>query len=92
MKQHSSLCLTVILLVVIFVSIIGCNNQGKATGKCETTKIDGLWNCKKSDCTGKCMLQVGTIDNKDTTWKDIPGGNLNPDDLKENQIVRCDCR
>jgi hypothetical protein len=55
-----------------------------------------LWNCDKGDCTGSCMLQVRHITPAtpgDTLWRDIPGGNVNDDDLKEQkQEVRCDCR
>lgn len=54
-----------------------------------------LYNCERnSDCGGKCMLQVGTPNdtNTDTSWRDIPGGNLNPIDVKKGQILRCVCR
>lgn len=90
------------LCIFLSAGIAGCNGGGGGgtgvTGSCKAKKgySDGLWNCDKSDCTGKCMLQVRHITPAtpgDTVWRDIPGGNVNDDDLKEQkQEVRCDCR
>ena len=86
------------LTFIIFFSAVllsnSCNNQAIPSDLCNPVKRDGLWNCDKKNCKSACMLQVGTIHKPgDTTWKDIPGANLNPDDLKkDSQVVRCDCR
>ena len=95
MEKKSTFLNGCIIFCALLFFAIGCTNQA-VTGSCDAVLKDELWNCKNSDCTGKCVLQVKNKtpkDPKDTAWKDITGGNLNDKDLKEqNQDVRCDCR
>jgi len=105
-KTMSGRMATVLLLFALYFSMMPgckCRQSGTAesggasggtaskdtTAGCDLVKIDGLWNCKNNGCAGRCMLQITS---NDTTWRNIPGGNLNPDDVKENQKLRCACQ
>jgi hypothetical protein len=85
-----------ILLVVLSIFLIasGCkSNKGhKAPDPLKGCDVaiggDGLWNCTKINCN-KCVMQIKKP-TKD--WRDIPGGNVNPDDMNEDDSIRCTCR
>jgi hypothetical protein len=97
-----------ILCIFLFTIMIGCKRcsnaggggttkGGTVTGNCEKYEnSDDLWNCKKGDCTGTCMLQVRHITPAtpgDTVWRDVPGGNVADKDIVAlKQELRCDCR
>ena len=81
---------------ILFICLTACPPP-PVTGSCNAKMgSDDLWNCDKSNCTGKCVLQVRhkiPANPGDTVWRDIPGGNVNDADLqKAGQEVRCDCR
>jgi hypothetical protein len=85
--------LALLILLVLFSlgAITGCQSKVKdSTTGCDLiTDKDGLYNCKKDNCTGKCVMQ---IKKPDKDWRDIPGGNVNPKDVPSEDKIRCVCR
>ena len=71
-----------------------CRQKGSTApdpvGGCDfSIGSDGLYNCTKTkNCTGHCVMQ---IKNGNKPWRDVPGGNVNPDDLKATDTLRCTC-
>jgi hypothetical protein len=96
MKKEFLSGLGYVIVLILFICLTACPPP-PVTGSCNAKMgSDDLWNCDKSNCTGKCVLQVRhkvPANPGDTVWRDIPGGNVNDADLqKAGQEVRCDCR
>lgn len=96
--------LVVMPALIAALLLWGCHGGGKSgsengngiTGSCKVTTAGGLMNCESDKCTGTCVFQVRHKTPKtpsDTSWRDIPGGNVNPSDMeKDGQEARCICR
>jgi hypothetical protein len=91
--KFSQLVMVTLLCLFSLAFLPGCKkkllgNKDSLTG-CNLVKIKGLWNCEKDKCIGRCVLQIKKP-GKD--WRDIPGGNVDPNDVPASDTLRCVCR
>jgi len=90
--QKRWVILSIMTLFLCF-GLLSCRQKGGTApdpvGGCDIG-IDGhgLYNCINKNCTGHCVMQ---LKKEDKPWRNVPGGNVNPDDLKSTDTLRCSC-